>query len=421
MINFKNFTLDNGLQVIVHEDPNSLIAVVNVMYNVGSRDEEVHKTGLAHLFEHLMFGGSQHIPAYDRALQQVGGDNNAYTTPDVTNYYCTLPAANLETAFWLESDRMLGLSLSPQVLAVQQKVVIEEFKERYLNQPYGDAGLKLSELAYTVHPYRWPVIGQDISHIAQATLEDVQAFFARFYVPNHAVLVVAGGVKLPQVKQLSQKWFEPIPAGSTYVRALPQEPLQQASRSITIEANVPLDAIYKAYHVPARLSLDYHAMELLCSGLGVGQSSRLYGQLIETKQYLNTVEAYTTETADPGLLIISGSLNEGVSFEQAEEALLHILEAVQAQGLTAAELAKVKNYAETHWVHSAVDLRYRAQELALATLLGDTNLVNGEVEKIQSTTLADIKRVAKQVLNVENSSTIYYRRASRSDAGAWKR
>lgn len=414
MIHFESFTLDNGLKVIVHEDPSSRLAAVNIMYNVGARDEEVGKTGFAHLFEHLMFGRSRHIPSYDQALQQVGGDNNAYTTPDVTNYYCTLPAVNLATAFWLESDRMLGPSFDPQVLAVQQQVVIEEFKERYLNQPYGNAWLKLSELAYTVHPYRWPVIGQDISHIAQATMEDVQAFFTKFYVPNNAILVVAGGVRLSQVKELCQKWFEPIPAGSTHVRALPQEPLQKAPRSITLEADVPLDAIYKAYHVPARLSPAYHAMELLCTSLAVGKSARLYEQLVETKPYLNTVEAYTTETADPGLLIISGTLNEGISFEQVEEALLPIFESVQAQGLTATELAKAKNHAEAHWVYTAVDLRYRAQALALATSLGDTNLVNNEAEKIRGVTLDDAKCIAKQVLDAENSSTIYYRSDTRS-------
>lgn len=417
MIHFESFTLGNGLKVVVHEDPSSQLAAVNVMYNVGARDEEVGKTGFAHLFEHLMFGGSQHISSYDQALQQVGGDNNAYTTPDVTNYYCTLPVANLATAFWLESDRMLGLSFDPQVLAVQQQVVIEEFKERYLNQPYGYAWLKLSGLAYTVHPYRWPVIGQDTSHIAQATMEDVQAFFAKFYVPNNAILVVAGGVKLAQVKQLCQKWFEPIPAGPDYVRALPQEPPQKTPRGITIEADVPLNAIYKAYHVPARLSPAYHAVELLCTGLGEGKSARLYKQLVEAKPYLNTVEAYTTQTADPGLLIISGTLNEGISFAQFEEALLPILEAVQAQGLVATELAKAKNHAETDWVYTAADLRYRAQALALATSLGDTNLVNSEMEKIQGIAVEDVKRVARQVLAVENSSTIYYRSTTSSAFG----
>jgi len=412
MIDFQSFTLDNGLRVIVHQDPNCLLAVVNVMYYVGARDEEAHKTGFAHLFEHLMFGGSKHIASYDHALQQVGGDNNAYTSPDVTNYYCTLPADNLETAFWLESDRMVGLSFDPQVLAVQKKVVIEEFKEVYLNEPYGDTWLKLNELAYTTHPYRWPVIGQDMRHVAQATMEDVRAFFSKFYVPNNAVLVVGGGVSLAQVKQLSKKWFEPIPAGPAYIRNLPQEPIQQASRSLTVHANVPLDAIYKAYHIPGRLSNDYHPVELLSSSLGLGKSSRLYEQLIDTKQYFNTIGAYTTQTIDSGLLVIIGRLNEGITFGKAERALLDLLTEMQQVGLSEQELEKVKNHAETYLIGSAVDLLHRVQELAFATLLGDTKLVNQQAAKIQSVSLIDMNRVAKKVLKEENSSTLYYQHQS---------
>jgi zinc protease len=408
MINFQSFMLDNGLPVVVHEDPNCLLATVNVMYQVGSKDEDPEKTGFAHLFEHLMFGGSKHIPAYDEPLQQVGGDNNAYTTPDVTNYYCTLPAANLETAFWLESDRMLSLSFDPQVLAVQQKVVIEEFKETHLNQPYGDAWLKLSELAYTNHPYRWPVIGQKIAHIEQATMEEVRAFFKRFYVPNNAVLVVAGNVQLEQVKRLSKKWFEPIPAGPSYPKSLPQEPIQQAARNLTITGEVPLDAIYKAFHVPGRLSKDFYTVELLCHGLGVGKSSRLYEQLIEKRPYFNTIGAYTTETVDPGLLVIIGRLNEGISFEQAETALDHLLADIQASGLSTQELEKVKNHTESTRVFAAVDLLDRAQELAFATLLGDTNLVNEEAHQIQSVSLADTQRVAGQIFQKTNANTLYY-------------
>ncbi len=395
---------------MVHEDPNCPLAIVNVMYQVGSKDEDPQRTGFAHLFEHLMFGGSKHIPSYDAALQQVGGDNNAYTAPDVTNYYCTLPAANLETAFWLESDRMLSLAFDPQVLAVQQKVVIEEFKETHLNQPYGDAWLRLSELAFTTHPYRWPVIGQDPTHIEQATMEDVRAFFKRFYVPNNAVLVVAGNVKLEQVKQLSKKWFEPIPAGITYPKNLPQEPTQQSARSLTIQGDVPLDALYKAFHIPGRLSKDYYTIELIESALGLGKSARLYAELIERKPYFNTLGAYTTETIDPGLLIIIGRLNEGISFEQAEEALEKVLADIQVAGLSAQELEKVKNHAETARVCASVDLLHRAQELALATLLGNTNLVNEEAAHIQAVSLVDTQRVAEQIFQSSNSNTIYYQK-----------
>ena len=410
MINFEKFTLSNGLTVVVHEDQDTQIAAVNVMYNVGARDESSHQTGLSHLFEHLMFGGSQHIPSYDNVLQQVGGNNNAYTTSDVTNYYCTLPADNLETAFWLESDRMFGLSFDPQVLAIQKKVVIEEFKEIYLNQPYGDAWLKLCDLAYKVHPYHWPVIGKDISHIEQATMDDIQAFFKTFYTPNNAILIVTGNVKLTEVIQFSKKWFESIPAGSVYTRNLLQEPIQQAPRKHTIQGNVPLNALYKAYHVPGRLSKDYYPTELLCSSLGGGKSARLYEELVHKKQYFNTIKVDTTETIDPGLLVISGVLNEGISFEQAEESLIPILGELQYEGLTVQELAKAKNQAETYLAYEAMDLLHRAQKLAMATLLGDTSLVNQEAIEIQNTTLEDVHHVAKQVLRAGNSTTIYYQR-----------
>jgi zinc protease len=410
MIDFESFTLYNGLRVIVHEDPNSAVAAVNIMYDVGSRDEAPEKTGFAHLFEHLMFGGSRHIPAYDKALQQVGGDNNAYTTPDVTNYYCTLPAANLETAFWVESDRMLGLSFAPQVLAVQQKVVIEEFKERYLNQPYGDVWLKLFDLAYTQHPYRWPTIGRAPSHIEEVTMEEVKAFFYKFYVPNNAVLVVAGAVQYEAVKKLSEKWFAPIPAGPIYQRTLPQEPLQTAPRSLQLFADVPLNALYKAYHMPGRLSQGYHAVELMADILGGGKSSRLYEQLVDAEQYFNTIGAYITESTDPGLCIISGRLNNGVSFAAAEEAIQTIITTLQCQLVTTEELEKVKNQAEAHRVFSAVDLLYRTEELAMATVLGDTHLVNYEAESIQKITPEEILRTAQCVLDTNNCSTIYYQR-----------
>jgi zinc protease len=360
-----------------------------------------------------MFGGSQNIPSYDQALQQVGGDNNAYTTPDVTNYYCTLPAANLETAFWLESDRMLSLSFDPQVLAVQRKVVVEEFKETHLNQPYGDAWLKLNELAYTTHPYRWPVIGQKISHIEQANIEDVKDFFKRFYVPSNAVLVVAGNVRLEQVKRLSKRWFESIPAGAPVSKQLPKEPLQKAARKGTICNDVPLNAIYKAFHVPGRLdNKDYYAVELLCSALGAGKSARLYEHLIEKQPYFNTIGAYTTETIDPGLLVVIGRLNEGIGFEQAEEALDRLLKDIQVSGLSSEELEKVKNHMEATRAYSAVDVLHRAQELAFDTLLGNTNLVNEEAMHIQAVSLVDIQRIGAQVFKENNSNTLYYQRSA---------
>jgi predicted Zn-dependent peptidase len=410
MIKFESFTLENGLQVVVHEDPNSLLAAVNIMYDVGARDEEPHKTGFAHLFEHLMFGGSKHIPSYDNALQQVGGNNNAYTSSDLTSYHCTLPAANLETAFWLESDRMLGLSFDKKVLNVQKKVVIEEFKEVYLNQPYGNSWLLLTDLAYTSHPYRWPVIGKEISHIEQASMEDVKAFFHKFYIPNNAVLVVAGAVTLDQVKQLSKKWFEPIPAGQRLTKKFPQEPIQQAPRKKITKHKVPLDAIYTAYHVPGRLSKEYYAVELLCTILGIGKSSILYQELIENKPYFNTIGAYTTETIDPGLFVITGRVNEDKSLEEAEESLLKVLEDTKEKGFTQNELEKARNHMEAGLIYDSIDIAHRAEELAYATLLGNTNLVNETINNLSSVSLVDLNHLAKHIFRQANSSTLYYKR-----------
>ncbi|MHB9147160.1 MAG: M16 family metallopeptidase [Candidatus Amoebophilus sp.] len=410
MIKFEGFTLENGLQVVVHEDANSLIAAVNLMYYVGARDEEPHKTGFAHLFEHLMFSGSQNIPSYDEPLQQVGGTNNAYTSSDVTSYHCTLPVANLETAFWLESDRMLGLSFNKKGLEVQRKVVVEEFKEVYLNQPYGDAWGQLTGLTYTQHPYQWPVIGKEISHIEQASMEDVKDFFSKFYVPNNAVLVVAGGVMLEQVKQLSKKWFEPIAAGKVPNKKFSQEPIQKTARTKTVEQHVPLDAIYKAYHVPGRLEKGYYATEVLCTALGIGKSSTLYQELIETRECFNTIGAYTTETIDPGLLVISGRVNEEITLEKAEQELCDVIHTIQTNGFTEAELEKTKNHLEASFVYDTVDITNRAEELAYATLLGDTNMVNTNVDNILNVTLEELQQMATRLLQPENSSTLYYKR-----------
>src|ERR1044071_3521328 len=292
MIAFKEFELENGLRVIVHEDRTVQIAVMNILYDVGSRDEQPHKTGFAHLFEHLMFGGSKNIPSYDEPLQLVGGENNAFTNTDITNYYLTVPASNLETGFWLESDRMLSLSFDPKVLEVQRKVVIEEFKQRYLNQPYGDVWLKLRPLAYQSHPYQWATIGKEIAHIEEATMDDVKDFFFAHYLPNNAVLVVAGNVTVDQIKQLSKKWFEPIPAGKKLERKLPLEPKQKGKRILNVEAKVPANALYKAYHMPGRFHADYYATDLLSDILSRGQSSRLYQKLVKEKEIFTSISSF---------------------------------------------------------------------------------------------------------------------------------
>jgi zinc protease len=409
MIAFKEFSLANGLQVIVHEDPTVEIAVVNILYQVGSRDEQPDKTGFAHLFEHLMFGGSKNIPNYDEPLQLVGGENNAFTNTDITNYYLTLPAANLETAFWLESDRMLSLSFDPEVLNVQQKVVIEEFKQRYLNQPYGDVWLKLRPLAYQVHPYQWATIGKEISHIENATMDDVREFFFRHYVPNNAVMVVAGNVTLAQVKELSEKWFGPIQKGKTTPRSLATEPEQKSKRVVKVEAKVPADAFYKAWHMPGRFHDDYYAIDLLSDILSRGQSSRMYQQLIKERELFTSVSTFLTGTIDPGLFVVSGRLKPGVSHEVAESAVNSIIDEITSRGTDATELRKVKNQAEVSLEFGEVEVINRAMNLAFAKLSGDADLVNEEGGKIESVTQDDIQRVARQILREENASALYYK------------
>jgi zinc protease len=409
MIHYDHFTLANGLEVYVHEDHSTAMAAVNILYNVGSRDEEESRTGFAHLFEHLMFGGSKNIPAYDEPLQKVGGENNAFTSPDITNYYITLPAVNLETAFWLESDRMMSLSFDPKVLEIQQKVVIEEFNQRYLNQPYGDVWLKLRPLAYQVHPYRWATIGKEISHIENATLDDVRDFFYKYYLPNNAILVVAGDVTLPQVKTLTEKWFGQIAAGEKYVRDLPQEPIQTSARFMETEAKVPLNALYKAYHVSGRFDADFYVVDLLGDVLGRGKSARLYQKLLKERRLFSNINAYNTSSVDPGLLVVQGNLNVGISLEEADAAVEEVLQEMVEIPLSEVELSKVKNQAEATLAFSEVELLNRAMNLAYAASVGNPDLVNQEAEKIQAVTVEEIQNMAKKVLRKENCSTMYYR------------
>ncbi len=409
MITYKEFTLENGLRVIVHEDPTVQIAIMNILYDVGSRDELPTKTGFAHLFEHLMFGGSANIPSYDEPLQLVGGENNAFTSTDITNYYLTLPAANLETAFWLESDRMLSLSFDPNVLEIQRKVVIEEFKQRYLNQPYGDVWLKLRPLAYTTHPYLWATIGKEISHIENATMEDVKEFFFTHYVPNNAVMVVAGKVTFEQVKQLSEKWFAPIPTGKKKNRQLPTEPTQIEKRTLTIDANVPANALYKTYHMPGRFDKKYYASDLMSDVLSRGQSSRLYQTLVKEKEIFTSISSFVMGTLDPGLLVINGRINKGVTFEQAEQELEQVLTSFKTEGVKESELEKVKNQALATMEFDKVEVLNRAMNLAFASLSGDVDLINKEEDIIKGITREDINQMANEILVETNASVLYYK------------
>jgi len=408
MIPFQTFTLSNGLDVHVHEDRSVPVAVLNILYKVGSRNEHPDRTGFAHLFEHLMFGGSQNIPAYDEPLQRVGGENNAFTNTDITNYYLSVPAANIETGFWLESDRMLGLSFDPHVLEVQQKVVVEEFKQRYLNTPYGDVWLKLRPLAYQIHPYQWATIGKEPAHIEQATLDDVKDFFYRFYRPNNAVMVVAGNVSAEQVHTLSEKWFGPISAGNFVPPAWKPEPAQKSKRVHHAHAAVPANALYKAWHVPGRFHPDYHTFDLLSDILGRGQSSRLYQKLVKEKQVFTSVSAFLTGTLDPGLMVVSGRVAPGVSMEQAEQEVNAVLTDLATGGLATHELEKVKNQAEAALQFGEVDVLNRAMNLAFASLSGDAGLVNREPDLVRRVSAENLLRALNQNVVEENSSVLFY-------------
>jgi predicted Zn-dependent peptidase len=408
MIEYNRFTLDNGLTVLVHEDTATPMAVVNVLYDVGARDEHPEKTGFAHLFEHLMFGGSINIADYDEPLQRAGGDNNAYTTNDLTNYYCQLPAQNIETAFWLESDRMLSLAFSEKSLAVQRKVVCEEFKEHYINKPYGDVWKHMRTLAYTVHPYQWMTIGKELSHVENAHIDDVKHFFFKHYRPVNAILVVAGNVKTEEIKNLAEKWFGPIPMGDKYIRCLPQEPVQDQARRLTIEAEVPLDAFVKTWHMDARLNKGYYASDLITEILGGGASSRLYQALVKEQKLFSNLDCYHFGSLDAGLLTIEGKLVKGVDINKAELSIAEQISLIQEHPVSIAELTKVKNKTESVIAFEDMSIMSRASSLAMYELMGDASLMNTELEKYQEINPQDIVDYSKRIFRESNSNTLHY-------------
>lgn len=408
MVSFERFTLNNGLRVLVHEDPTTPMAVLNILYDVGARDEDEDKTGFAHLFEHLMFGGSVNIPSYDEPLQRVGGENNAFTSNDITNYYITLPAVNLETAFWLESDRMLSLAFSEKSLEVQRNVVSEEFKQRYLNQPYGDVWLKLRPLAYKNHPYKWATIGKSLKHIEDATIEDVKAFFKKHYNPSNAIMVVGGDVKVEEVKRLSEKWFGNIPAIEREQRKLPLEEAQTEARVETVKANVPLDAIFKVFHMPSRTEAGYYAADLISDILSRGNSSRLFRNLLKDQKLFSDINAYLTGSLDSGLFVVEGKPLQGVSMEKAEAAIWAELDRMKNELVPDHELTKVKNKMESTMVFSEMSLLDKAMNLAYFELLGDANLLNEETERYLNVSSLEIQSQAQAIFRKENSSTLYY-------------
>jgi predicted Zn-dependent peptidase len=408
MIQFKRFSLDNGLKIIVHEDRSTPLVAMNILYDVGSRDEDPELTGLAHLFEHLMFGGSVNIPEYDLPLQLAGGDDNAFTNNDITDYYLTVPSENIETGFWLESDRMLELDFSQKNLDVQKNVVIEEFKQRYQNQPYGDAMLLLRPLVYKVHPYRWPTIGMDISHIERIDLEHVKKFFFSHYAPDNAILTVTGNVNPEKVFKLAEKWFGPIPRRNTGSRSIPSEPVQDAPRTMTVRRNVPADALYKVWHMGPRKSDDFYSLDLLTDLLSGGDSGRLYNKLVREKNLFSEINVFITSDIDPGLVIMSGKLMKDVDIFDAELAVNEVIDELKDSVLKNDELEKVKNKFESSTVLSNTSILNKAMNLSYYELLGDTNLVNKEVESFRAVSRDMIRDAANRYFTLENSTVLYY-------------
>ena len=409
MITINRKILDNGLRIVHSEDKSTRMVAINVLYDVGARDEHPEHTGFAHLFEHLMFGGSIHIPDYDTHVQNAGGENNAWTNNDITNYYITLPKQNVETGFWLESDRMLSLDFNEKSLEVQRHVVIEEFKQRNLNQPYGDVGHLVRGMAFQKHPYQWPTIGKEPAHIENATLDEVKDFFFRFYAPNNAILSVTGNISFEETVALAEKWFGPIPRRNVRPRNLPEEPQQTEERRLVVERNVPVDALYMAFHKCDRRHPDYHTFDLMSDILCNGRSSRLIQHLVQQKQVFSGIDAYISGSIDDGLIQIGGKPAPGVSLEEAEAAVWQELEAMKTECIDESELEKVKNRYESEQIFSNINYLNVATNLAFFELIGEAEDINREIEKYRAITAERIMEVSKQTFVKENCSVLYYK------------
>ncbi|MEM6632556.1 MAG: pitrilysin family protein [Bacteroidota bacterium] len=405
-LNFDSFKLENGLKVLVHEDHSVPKVVVDIVYHVGSKNESQDKTGFAHLFEHLMFEGSKHISHFDQALQRVGGSSNAFTNSDITNYYVSLPSNQLETAFWLESDRMLALDFSQKKLDVQKSVVIEEFKQRYLNQPYGDAYLQLRNSHFDVHPYKWMTIGKEISHIESATMEDVQSFFYGFYAPNNATLCVVGDVNLEEVKTLTEKWFGPIPSRTLSKKELPQEPSQLAHKKIESVGSVPLTAVYNMYHIPAHRDRAYYVADILTDILSNGKGSLLYEHMVKQQKVSPGVSAFTWGMHDPGAMSIDGKVSSDTTIEAYETSLHEVLDSLQ--DLSQDDLSRIQSKLKASFILQKTSFLNKAIELAVSDALGDPKLINRIPEIYESISLEEVKSAAKEFLAKENCTTLYY-------------
>ncbi|CUS99944.1 Predicted Zn-dependent peptidase [Candidatus Kryptobacter tengchongensis] len=411
-IDFVEFTLENGLHVILHEDHSTPIVAVNVCYHVGSKNEKPDKTGFAHLFEHLMFDGSKNVKRgeFDKYISQAGGYDNAYTTEDKTNYYEVLPSNYLELALWLESDRMLEFSIQEISLITQREVVKEERRWRYENRPYGSAWIKISEKSFKKHPYRWPVIGYQ-EHLDKASMDDVKEFYETFYVPNNAVLVIAGDIDIERTKKLVEKYFADIPKGPDNIpHPSPEdEPLENEIREVVEDINAPLPAVFMSYRIPEEGNPDSYALALLSNILSVGESSRLYQRLVYRDKIANEVETYSDSREHPGLFLIYAIANPGFSSDTLEKVIDEEIDKIKNYGVEEKELEKAKNKIESALVSARQTVQGKADLLAhYYTFYKNPALVNREIDKYRSVTVEDIKRVAQMYLDSKRRVILHY-------------
>ena len=408
MIPYTKKILPNGLTVVVNRDRASKLAAVNMLYKVGARNENPTRTGFAHLFEHLMFRGTREIPNFDLPVQMASGDNNAFTNNDYTDFYITLPKDNIETALWLESDRMEGLDITPAKFEAEKKVVIEEFRQRYLNQPYGDQTMLLRALAYKVHPYRWATIGLTTDHIAGATLEEVEAFYRAHYRPSNAVLSISADIEEERMLELAEKWFAPLADHPADAAAIPQEPVQTEARREEVERDVPASTVTVAYHMGGRTEGDFYTADLVSDLLSGGDSGRLYTHLVKERQLLSSVNAYVTGDVDPGLFVFTGQLLPGIPPEAAEAAFREEIAMLQTTPATAYEVEKVKNKFEANTLFGELNVMNKAMNLGFYEMLGDLELINREVDRYRAVTDEEIRSFSSRTFRPENSSTLIY-------------
>ena len=415
MIEYTKYTLDNGLTLLTHRDDSTPMAAVNLLYKVGSRNEDPDRTGFAHLFEHLMFGGSVNIPVFDEPVQKAGGENNAFTNNDYTNYYMALPKENLETALWLESDRMLSLAFSPRSLDVQRKVVVEEFAQRYLNQPYGDVWLLLRPLAYKEHPYQWATIGKSVDHIAGATMRHVKTFFKRYYTPSNAILSIVGDFEPDQVRRLVEKWFGDIPSRPQPADNIPAESGQKRQRRLTLRRRVPASLIYMVFHMGPRMSREFTVCDVISDLLSNGTSSRLYQRLVKESELFSSVNAYVSGDMDDGLFVVTGRVLDGVPVAEAEKALWRELDTLKKEPAWEYELEKVKNKYEANNIFGEINVLNKAMNLAFFEMLGDVSLINREVASHNSVTAGEVMATSRRLFTRRNSSVLHYLADSDAD------